>query len=146
MYDKIFGYTRGLGAMITGVFTYLYGELNGLLIALIVAVVLDYITGLIKGAMLKKLSSEVSFKGILRKVLILFVVALAHVIDNCVGSGETWRNIVIVFYICNEGLSILENVVACGLPVPEKLKDILTQMKHADLEKDIPQIDDKGGC
>lgn len=144
MYDRVFAFIRGFGAMITGVFSYLYGELNGLLIALIVAVVLDYMTGLIKGAILKKLSSEVGFKGILRKVLILLVVGLAHVIDNCVGSGETWRNIVIVFYICNEGLSILENVVACGLPVPEKLKDILTQMKRADLEKDLPQIEEKG--
>ena len=64
------------------------------------------------------------------------VVALAHVIYNCVGSSETWRNIAIVFYICNEGISILENAVACGLPVPEKLKDVLESMEKKEGEID----------
>ena len=144
MYDKIFGWVRGWLAVIGGVFGYLYGDMNGLLIALFVAIVLDYVTGVVKGIILHELSSEVGFRGILRKVLILLVVGLAHVIDNCVGSGETWRNIAIVFYVCNEGLSILENCVACGLPVPDKLKDILKQMEHADLKKDLPQIEEKG--
>ena len=144
MYDKIFGWIRGWLAVIGGVFGYLYGDMNGLLIALFVAIVLDYVTGVVKGIILHELSSEVGFRGILRKVLILLVVGLAHVIDNCVGSGETWRNIAIVFYVCNEGLSILENCVACGLPVPDKLKDILKQMEHADLKKDLPQIEEKG--
>lgn len=144
MYDEIFGMFRGWLAFCGGVLSYVYGELNGLLVALLVCIVIDYITGLLKGAILKKLSSDVGFKGILKKVFILMIVGLAHVIDNCVGSGETWRNIVIVFYICNEGLSIIENSVACGLPVPEKLKDVLLQMRHADLSKDIPQI--QGGA
>jgi len=67
----------------------------------------------------------------------LLVVALAHVVDNCVGSGETWRNIAIVFYISNEGLSILENCVTCGLPVPEKLKEILINMEQTTNEEEV---------
>lgn len=145
MYDKIFSWFRGFGAMFAGVLSYMYGELNGLLIALLIAIILDYATGIVKAMILKELSSEVGFKGILKKVLILMIVGLAHVIDNCVGSGETWRNIVVVFYICNEGISILENSVACGLPVPNKLKEILIQMQRTELSKDLPQIEGEEG-
>lgn len=128
-WHEIFSWIRGVGAMLAGVLSYLYGSWDGLLIAIIVAVCLDYATGLIKAYVTKTLSSDVGFKGILKKFLILFVVALAHVIDKCVGSGETWRNIAIVFYVCNEGLSILENCVACGLPVPTKMKDALLSLE-----------------
>lgn len=135
MADKVFSYMRGFASMFAGILTYLYGDINGLMIALIVVICLDYATGVIKGAIQHRLSSDIGFKGILRKFLILFVVALAHIIDNCVGSGETWRNIAIVFYICNEGISLLENAVACGLPVPEKLKEILLNMEHGNSDK-----------
>lgn len=128
-WHEVFAWFRGIGAIMCGILSYLYGDWNGLLIALIIVVILDYMTGLLKGWYTHTLSSEIGFKGILRKFLILMVVALAHVIDNCVGSGETWRNIAIVFYICNEGLSILENCVACGLPVPAKMKDALLSLE-----------------
>lgn len=135
MSDKVFAWIRGVASMSTGILTYLYGSFDGLLTALCVAVVLDYVTGLIKAGITHTLSSEIGFKGILKKILIMLIVALAHVIDNCVGSGDTWRNIAIVFYICNEGISILENAVACGLPVPDKLKEILQNMEHGNSNK-----------
>lgn len=135
MYDRVFAFLRGFGALFVGALSYLYGEMNGLLIALFVAIVLDYITGLIKAGIKHELSSEIGFKGILKKVLILLIVGLSHVVDRCVGSGETWRNIAIVFYIANEGLSILENCVACGLPVPKKLSDILKTMEKEENDK-----------
>lgn len=135
MSDKVFAWIRGVASMGTGILTYLYGSFDGLLTALCVAVVLDYVTGLIKAGITHTLSSEIGFKGILKKILIMLIVALAHVIDNCVGSGDTWRNIAIVFYICNEGISILENAVACGLPVPDKLKEILQNMEHGNSNK-----------
>ena len=111
MYDRVFAFIRGFGALFVGALSYLYGDMNGLLIALFVAIILDYATGLIKAGIKHELSSEIGFKGILKKVLILLIVGLSHVVDRCVGSGETWRNIAIVFYIANEGLSILENCV-----------------------------------
>ena len=137
MADKVYAWGRGIVSIFAGIGSYIYGHLDGLLIALFVVIVIDYITGLIKGAITKTLSSEIGFKGILKKMLILIVVALAHLIDSCVGSGETWRNIAIVFYISNEGLSILENCVVCGLPVPEKLKEILLNMEHTTDEKGV---------
>ena len=144
MSDKVFAYVRGVVSMGAGILSYLYGSFDGLLTALCVAVVLDYVTGLIKAGITHTLSSEIGFKGILKKILIMFIVALAHVIDNCVGSGDTWRNIAIVFYICNEGISILENAVACGLPVPDKLKEILQNMEHGNSNKvsDIKMIEE----
>lgn len=135
MFHEVFAWIRGMGALFVGAISYMYGEMNGLLTALFIAIVLDYITGLIKAGITHTLSSEIGFKGILKKVLILLVVGLAHVIDNCVGSGETWRNIAIVFYICNEGLSLLENCVACGLPVPDKIKDALLSLENDDDKK-----------
>lgn len=135
MGDKVFAYIRGFGSLLVGWLTYLYGDMDGLIVALCVAIILDYVTGLIKAGITHTLSSEIGFKGILKKILILLIVALAHVVDNCVGSGDTWRNIAIVFYICNEGISILENAVACGLPVPDKLKNILNDMEHGNGNK-----------
>lgn len=142
-WNQIFAWIRGVGSLCAGVLSYLYGEMNGLLIALFVAIVLDYVTGLIRAGIKKELSSAIGFKGILKKMLILVVVALAHVIDNCVGSGESWRNIALVFYICNEGLSILENIVACGVPIPEKIKEALQSMQD---ENDEKEGDCDGSC
>lgn len=142
MYEKIFAWVRGCASIGAGMLSYLYGDLNGLLVALFVVIVLDYMTGLLKAGIKKELSSEVGFKGILKKMLILLVVALAHLIDNCVGSGETWRNIAIVFYISNEGISILENAVACGLPVPKKFREILEQLENGTEEKEVAENGD----
>ena len=135
MWEKVLAWCRGCLSLSAGVLSYVYGDMNGLIIALFVVIVLDYITGLVKAGILHELSSEIGFKGILKKMLILLVVAMAHVIDQCVGSGETWRNIAIVFYICNEGISILENTVACGLPVPAKLREILESIEEKGVEE-----------
>ena len=135
MWEKVLAWCRGCLSLGAGVLSYVYGDMNGLIIALFVVIVLDYITGLVKAGILHELSSEIGFKGILKKMLILLVVAMAHVIDQCVGSGETWRNIAIVFYICNEGISILENTVACGLPVPAKLREILESIEEKGVEE-----------
>ena len=129
MIDRVWNYFRGACSMGAGVLSFVYGEMTPLLITLFVIIVLDYITGVLKAFITKELSSNIGFRGILKKVLILCVVGLAHLIDICVGSGETWRNIAVVFYICNEGLSILENAVACGLPVPKGIKNALKTLE-----------------
>ena len=115
--------------LIGGWWGYFLGGLDGLLIALIIFMVLDYITGLMCAVIDKKLSSAVGFRGICKKVLILMLVGLANVIDmHVVGTGSALRGAVIAFYLSNEGLSLLENAAHIGLPVPEKMKEVLAQL------------------
>ena len=77
----------------------------------------------------KKLSSEVGFRGIAKKVLIFLLVGTANILDvQVIGSGSVLRTAIIFFYISNEGVSLLENAGHLGLPIPEKLKDVLAQL------------------
>ena len=116
-------------AAIGGWLGYFLGGMDGLLTALIVFMVLDYITGLMCAIIDKKLSSAVGFKGIFKKVLILLLVGVANIVDvHVVGTGSALRGAVVCFYLSNEGVSLLENTAHLGLPIPEKLKDILSQL------------------
>ena len=116
-------------AAIGGWLGYFLGGMDGLMIALIVFMVLDYITGLMCAVIDKKLSSSVGFKGICKKVLIIMLVGVAHVVDlHVVGTGDALRSAVVCFYLSNEGVSMLENAAHLGLPVPDKLKGILAQL------------------
>ena len=115
---------------------YFRGGYDGLLYALIVFMAADYITGVMCAAADKKLSSEVGFKGICRKVLILMLVGIANLLDvQVIGTGAVLRTAVIFFYLSNEGVSLLENVAHLGLPIPERLKEILVQL-HDRAESD----------
>ena len=108
---------------------YFLGGCDGLLIALVVFVAVDYLTGVMCAISDKKLSSEVGFKGICRKVLIFLLVGIANILDvQVIGTGSVLRTAVIFFYLSNEGVSLLENAAHLGLPVPEKMKDILAQL------------------
>ena len=110
---------------------YFLGGMDGLLIALLVFVILDYVTGVMRAIADKKLSSAVGFKGICRKVLIFALVGVGHVLDtHVVGTGSALRSAVICFYLSNEGVSRLENASHLGLPVPDKLKAILSQLHN----------------
>lgn len=116
-------------AAIGGGLGYFLGGCDGLLIALVVFVAVDYITGVMCAVSDKKLSSEVGFKGICRKVLIFLLVGIANIVDvQVIGTGSVLRTAVIFFYLSNEGVSLLENAAHLGLPVPEKMKDILAQL------------------
>ena len=109
------------------------GGCDGLLYALIAFVTLDYITGLMCAIVDHKLSSAVGFKGIFRKVLIFALVGIGHILDSqVIGSGSVLRTAVIFFYISNEGVSLVENAAHLGLPVPEKLKAVLSQLHNKD--------------
>ncbi len=107
---------------------YFLGGMDGLMIALIVMMTLDYISGVMCAIIDKKLSSAVGFKGICKKVFILMLVGVAHIDLHVVGTGSALRGAVICFYMSNEGLSLLENAAHIGLPIPDKLRDILSQL------------------
>ena len=120
-----------------GYIGYFLGGWDGFLYALLAFVLIDYITGLMCAVLDKRLSSEVGFRGIFKKVLIFSLVAVGHIIDqNVIGDGSVIRTAVIFFYLSNEGISILENTVHIGLPVPQKLKDILEQLHDGSNKED----------
>ncbi|NLE27220.1 MAG: phage holin family protein [Clostridiaceae bacterium] len=112
-----------------GAIGWFFGGLDGLIYALLVFVIADYITGVMCAIADKKLSSEVGFKGICKKVLIFVMVGIGHIMDTyLIGNGGVLRTAIIFFYCSNEGISMLENAGHLGLPIPAKLKDILEQL------------------
>lgn len=122
-------------AAVGGWLGWFLGGCDGLLYALLVFVTLDYITGIMCAVADHKLSSEVGFKGICRKVLIFALVGIGHVVDaQIIGTGSVLRTAVIFFYLSNEGVSLTENAAHLGLPIPEKLKAVLEQL-HDRAEK-----------
>ena len=126
---------------------YFLGGIDGLMIALLVFMVLDYVTGVMVAIVDKDLSSRVGFRGLFKKLLIVMLVGVANVVDTqVIGTGSALRGAVICFYLSNEGLSLLENAAYLGLPVPQKLKDVLSQLHHRDeKEKEKDKTDEGGG-
>ena len=134
---EIWNWIQVVFATVGGWLGYVLGGLDGFLYALLAFVVIDYITGLMCAVLDKKLSSEVGFRGIFKKVLIFSLVAVGHIVDqNVIGDGSVIRTAVIFFNLSKEGISILENTVHIGLPVPQKLKDVLEQLHNRSDKED----------
>ncbi|MCI5605585.1 MAG: phage holin family protein [Clostridia bacterium] len=127
--DKIFNVLSIATAIVGGFIASLFGAWDMILWALLVLMALDYITGIVKAVYTKTMSSEIGFKGILKKMTVLSVVVLANVIQRLVGNNVAIREIVIMFYIANEGISILENVAVVSQKMPAALRDILLQLR-----------------
>ena len=116
-------------AVLATVAAYLFGPWSTILTTLIILILVDMASGWIRAIVQKKLSSEQSWRGILKKLLILAIVVVAHQADGLVGTANNLlRNATSLFYCANEGISILENAVAAGLPVPQALKDVLKKL------------------
>lgn len=131
--EKLFNWISILWGIAGGFLSYWLGGWDMLLKTIVFLAVVDYITGVIKGIYLKKLSSEIGFKGLLKKVVMFIVIAVAHVIQDLIGGTIPLREVVIMFYIANEGLSLLENA-AVFIPIPDKLKSILLQLRETEVE------------
>ncbi|MBP3475433.1 MAG: phage holin family protein [Lachnospiraceae bacterium] len=116
--------------MVQSIIGVVLGEWDGLLSALVLFMVVEYLTQILVAILDKKISSEIGFCGIAKKVSIMFLVMVGNVIDVLIiQNGSIIRTAVIFFYLSNEGITILENVAILGLPIPQKLKDILEQLK-----------------
>nr|WP_025434947.1 phage holin family protein [Peptoclostridium acidaminophilum] len=133
---EIWNFTQMAFAAAGGWLGWFMGGYDGFLYALITFVIVDYLLGVMCAVLEKHLSSDVGAKGIFRKVVIFTLVGIAHVIDsNIIGDGSALRTAVIFFYLSNEGISIIENSTRLGLPVPQKIRDVLEQLKSGG-EKD----------
>lgn len=127
---KTWQYIQAALTALGGWLGWLLGGCDGFIYALIAFVIIDYITGVMCAVVNKQLSSEVGFRGIFKKVLIFMLVGVGNIVDKqLIGSGNVLRTAVIFFYLSNEGISIIENAGVLGLPIPQKLKDVLAQLK-----------------
>lgn len=126
--DKLFNWISIIGGFLGGFLSYWLGGWDILLKTIVFLAVVDYITGLIKAVYLKQLSSEIGFKGLLKKIVMFIVIAVAFAIQELIGGTIPLREVVIMFYICNEALSLLENA-AVFVPIPDKLKNVLLQLR-----------------
>ncbi|GAB2022149.1 phage holin family protein [Pseudolactococcus yaeyamensis] len=114
---------------IGGFIGWFLGGFDGLLYTLVAFVVVDYITGILRVIADKKLSSKIGAHGITKKMMIFLLVGAAHLLDvEIIRNGNVLRDAVAFFYISNEGISLLENASKIGLPIPQKLTDILEQL------------------
>ena len=134
--DKLFNWVSVSAAVVGGAFGILFGGFDKMIIALLIIMAVDYITGVIKAIYNKKLSSEIGFKGLLKKTVILAVVVLSNTLQELTGGEIEIRSVVIMFYIANEGISILENVAAVSDAIPPGLKEVLLQLRDRDAKKE----------
>lgn len=124
-------------AILTGIITWigwLVGGYDTMMITLLLFMVIDYISGVMCGISNKDLSSEIGFKGIFKKIMIILLVGITNLLGVAIGI-DGLRYIVISFYLANEGISIIENASMLGLPVPQKVKDVLEQLKNSSEQK-----------
>lgn len=128
-------YFNGIVAILATFFTYLFGSWDLALQVLIVFMILAYGTGVLYAYLTNQLNSEVGFKGLVKKCMILVVLIIGVMLDRIVGNG-TWvfRTLVAYFYIANEGISLLENVGNIGIPIPNKIRNALEQLNKDDEE------------
>lgn len=110
-------------------FSFIFGSCDTIVITLICIMLIDYITGILKAIYNKNLNSYIGFKGIIKKIFMLIMVGVGNLVDNSLGV-EICRNAVIFFYIANESLSIIENMAQCDVAIPNKVKDLLEQLRE----------------
>ncbi len=131
--DNLLNYLKGVVAIVGTALTWLFGAWDTTLMVLVCFMALDYCTGVIRAFINKEVSSDVGLKGIARKAVIFIVLIVAVLLDRLLNTG-TWvfRTLICYFYIANEGISLLENCAGLGLPIPDKLKDALAQLKDGE--------------
>lgn len=131
LFEKLFNGTSMALGCAGGICVYWLGGWDVMLKTIVFLAIIDYITGWIKGIYTKSLSSEIGFKGLLKKIVMFIVIAAAFMLQVLMGNKIPLREVVIMFYIANEGLSLLENA-AIFIPIPEKLKEVLLQLRDKD--------------
>ena len=126
-------YIKGVVVSVGTGLTWFFGTWDTTLEVLVCFMVLDYVTGLLRAYVNKEVSSDVGLKGIARKAVIFVVLIVAVLLDRLLNTGNwVFRTLICYFYIANESISLLENCSTLGLPIPEKLKEALAQLKEGE--------------
>ncbi len=110
-----------------------WGGFSPLLQALIVLMAVDIATGFLAGFVTRQLNSDVSFRGMAKKTIVLLIVATATLVGNSSGV-EVLDDAVIGFFLAHEGLSVIENAARAGVPVPKILRDALAKLSPEKVE------------
>jgi toxin secretion/phage lysis holin len=141
--ETIWHWVQGVAAGAGALFGWFFGGLDGLVYALIAFAVTDYITGVLAAWARKELSSEVGAKGIAKKLTMFIIVGIGHLVDQYMlgdagspGGSSAIRTALIFWYTANEGLSLVENAIDLGVPVPDVLKNALAQIKKKGVTPD----------
>ena len=121
-------------SVISTTFIFLLGGWDIALLSLIIVICIDYITGILSAIYNKKLSSRIGLKGIIKKFGYLCIVALSVILDNITNESGIIRNLVIYFFVANDGISILENMTEMDIPLPKKLVEVLDQLRKENNE------------
>lgn len=116
-------------AIIGTILVWGFGEWDLSILTLIIFMLLDCITGIIKAYIQKKIDSSLCKILVLKKLTILSVLVLAAALDRLINQEKIFRNMVCFWYMGNEGISILSNISGIGVPIPEKLKELIYQLK-----------------
>lgn len=127
---------KTISAGLAALATFALGEPDLWLELFVLMMIVDYASGIAAAWIHHEVSSKKGFAGFLKKLMYLFIVCVAHVIDEVTGAGGVMRNLTIGFFIANEGISVLENGARCGIPIPQKLMKALAQMKDEDSKTD----------
>ena len=126
--EKLLNWISIVIGIIGGFLAKIFGGYDVLLSTIILLVILDYISGILKAIYNKELSSSLGYKGIVKKVMLFLVIALACAIQNAIGDVIPLREVTLTFFICNEGISLLENATTI-IPIPDRLKEVLLQLR-----------------
>lgn len=131
--NEILTLIRAFFSLLGCYLSFAFGSLDKFLYTLLFMMFLDYLTGVLNAIVTHKLNSDIGFKGIVKKFMILLIVAVANVLDGIIlDTHEVLRTSIIFFYIANEGISLLENAAVLGLPIPEKIKQTLEKLNNND--------------
>lgn len=142
--DALQGVLASISVVTGTVLTFCFGDIDVFLTTLVTMLIIDYITGLTAAYMNYELDSRIGFRGIIKKVLRLIIVAAAVQVDRVTGANGYVRNTVILFFIANEGISILENAGKCGVPIPKKFLEVLEQLRDTNDTDDSQEDEDYG--
>lgn len=126
--EKYLNVAKMIFGLVGGVISGIIGGWDALTHAMVFLLIMDYLTGVGKSIINKQLSSAVGFIGLFKKVLIFVVIAVSVEMQKIIGNGIHLREIVIMFYIANEGISLIENISEF-IPLPQKVKEIFAQIK-----------------
>lgn len=121
-----------------GFIAYWLGGFDKLLMTLVGLTVIDYLTGVLDGFYSKSLSSEIGLKGVIKKISMYLVVAVAYLLEENIGIPAL-REVVILFFISNEGLSIIENISLLGIKLPKKLEKALEILQKEEVKQEIKE-------